>query len=97
MNGEGKSTVDEEQYFGPSTGPWTFYGHQTTSILPVASDLPVAVTRLVRNPVYVCVVVALSVDIFNMGYFTFLPKYLQTYFELTPAQASITSGGWINW
>ena len=55
-------------------------------------DLPVAILRLLKNPVYVCLACGLSFDIFTMGFYTFFPKYIQVYFGLSPSMASIVAG-----
>ena len=65
---------------------------QHSKLFLVFLDLPVAIVRLLKNPVYVCLACGLSFDIFTMGFYTFFPKYIQTYFGLTPSIASIVAG-----
>ena len=60
--------------------------------LIMISDLPVALLRLFRNPVYITIVVATCMEIQMMGFLTFTPKYLQLYFGLSPSMASIVTG-----
>ncbi len=56
------------------------------------SDLPRAFVRLAKNPLYICLVVGMSFDIYMTGFYTFLPKYLEKHFLKTPALASVYAG-----
>ena len=56
------------------------------------SDLPRAFLRLAKNPLYICLVVGMSFDIYMSGFYTFLPKYIEKHFKKTPALASVVAG-----
>ncbi len=61
--------------------------------LPVlVSDLPLAPYHLAKNPVYMVMIIALSFEVYLMGFNTFLPKYLQQHFGLTASKASVVAG-----
>lgn len=55
-------------------------------------DLPKAIGRLLRNPVFVFVLVGCCFNSYLVGFFTFLPKYLETYFGYSASFASILTG-----
>ena len=55
-------------------------------------DLPKALWRLAKNPLYICIVVGMSFDVYMSGFYTFLPKYLEKHFLRTPAVASMSAG-----
>ena len=58
----------------------------------VHPDLPKAVGRLARNPLYLCLIAGMTFNFYLVGFFTFIPKYIQTYYIQTPAVASLVAG-----
>ena len=58
----------------------------------VFTDMPVALGRLMRNPIFVFSVLGACCNISLIGYITFLPKYLETHFNQTPSTANIYTG-----
>ncbi len=49
--------------------------------------------RLSKNKLYVVVIVAICVEIYIIGFMTFLPKYMESYYGLTASTASMVTGG----
>ena len=48
--------------------------------------------RLVKNKLYMTVILAISVEIYIIGFMTFLPKYMESYYGLTASKASMITG-----
>ena len=55
-------------------------------------DLPKAFVRLAKNPLYICLIAGWSFNSCLMGFYTFIPKYIEKHFNQTPAIASIVAG-----
>ena len=55
-------------------------------------DLPMAVWRLLTNPVFLLGVGALTFEFYRFGFMTFLPKYMELYFGMTASAASMLTG-----
>lgn len=61
--------------------------------IPKLTDIPVAVKSLIRNKVNLCNNLAGVCYLFSViGYWTYMPKYLETIFMQTASNASIISG-----
>ena len=58
-------------------------------------DLPKAISRLLRNPVFVFVLAGCCFNSYLIGFFTFLPKYLETYFGYSASFASVLTGTYL--
>ena len=56
------------------------------------SDLPKAIGRLIRNKLYMLLTLAFCFEVYLMGYFTFVPKYLMQHFGMSASTASIATG-----
>ena len=54
--------------------------------------MPSAICRIICNPVLVCCIIASCFNFYLMGFSTFTPKYLETQFGMTAAQASMLTG-----
>ena len=58
----------------------------------VFADLPKALVRLAKNPLYICIIIAMTCNFYLIGFFTFIPKYIQKYYLQTPAVSSLVAG-----
>lgn len=60
-------------------------------------DIPTAIFRLATNSVYVVTTIGYCVIMFIVnGFTTFLPKYIENQFQLTPTLAGIPTGTMIS-
>ncbi|XP_002737492.1 solute carrier organic anion transporter family member 5A1-like [Saccoglossus kowalevskii] len=57
------------------------------------SDLPRAVLSLFLNPVYICITMAGAMEVaIATGFITFMPKFIETQYSLSPSSASLLTG-----
>jgi len=66
--------------------------NQKEEVSQKLKEFPRAIGRLLKNKMYVILMLGLAFDVYTMGYFTFLPKYFQNQFSTTPAVSSLASG-----
>lgn len=67
--------------------------HKTVFVnICLLPDLPKALYRLLKNPVYVCMIAGSSFNWFLSGFSAFTPKYMETYFGVTASRASLITG-----
>ena len=48
--------------------------------------------RLLKNKLYVAVILAICVEIYIIGFMTFMPKFMESYYGLTASKASMITG-----
>ncbi|XP_076326319.1 solute carrier organic anion transporter family member 74D-like [Tachypleus tridentatus] len=66
---------------------------KSTRDMPKMKDMPKALLKLARNPIFVCHTVSLTLRINGfLGYFVFLPKYMENQFRQSASTASFFSG-----
>lgn len=61
-------------------------------VMQKAKDLPKALGRLIKNKLYMLLTLAFCFEVYIMGYFTFMPKYLMQHFGMSASMASIATG-----
>lgn len=66
---------------------------QNKSKLPSLKDLPSALMRLLRNPVFVAHVISVIFHCNGMlGYYILMPRYMEAHFRQTASRANLVSG-----
>ena len=48
--------------------------------------------RLLKNKLYMTVILAICVEIYIIGFMTFMPKFMESYYGLTASKASMITG-----
>ncbi|XP_067138878.1 solute carrier organic anion transporter family member 74D-like isoform X2 [Centruroides vittatus] len=61
--------------------------------LPKFKDMPAALMKLIKNKILVCVIIAATLQINgHLGYFVFMPKYMESQYRQSASSASLFSG-----
>lgn len=67
--------------------------HYTRNGLFIVTEFLSAMKRLLGNCLYICVVLGICFQFYSIiGYFAFLPKYLESYFGTTTAVSNSVVG-----
>lgn len=61
--------------------------------MPKFKDLPGALMKLLKNPILVCLTIGATLQINSyLGYFVFMPKYMESQYRQSASSASLFSG-----
>ena len=74
----------------------TEFTNNICCIIPFYTDIPLAIWSLLKNPVYMMVNVASAAEFSIItGFVRFVPKFVQSQFDVNAAVANLITGLWL--